>query len=108
RLAQLRTCGEFCLAAHLRELVPRADGEAIVATIDAVADGFTEFARDWSLALDSEIGDAAPCIELVRRGEGRGRTHLLAGVTAAAMIDVGRIARRDGWGEDHGGEQPRD
>ncbi len=89
RLAQLSARGQFCLAADLRELVPGADGEAIVAAIDAVADRFAEFARDRSLVLDGQIRDAAPRIELVGRGERRGRADLLAGIAGAAMIDVG-------------------
>ena len=81
---------KFCLAADLRELVPGADGEAIVAAIDAVADRFAEFARDRPLVLDGQIRDAAPRIELVGRGEGRGRADVQAGVAGAAMIDIGR------------------
>src|SRR5581483_7971870 len=64
-LAQLRARGEFCLAAGLRELVPGADGEAIVAAIDAVAHRLAELAGYRALVLDGQMGDAAPRIELV-------------------------------------------
>ena len=63
----------------LRELVPGADGEAIVAAVDAVADRVAEFARDRALVLDGKIGDAAPRIELVGRGKCRGRADVEAG-----------------------------
>ena len=94
RRAQVVARGEFCLVAGLRELVPRADREAIVAAIDAVADGFAKFARDRSLVLDGEIGNAAPRIELVGRGKRRGRADVEAGPARAAMIGVGLIARQ--------------
>src|SRR3546814_2035499 len=57
----------------LRELVPRADGEAVVAAVDAVAHGGTERARDLPLVLDGEIGDAAPRIEPIGPEEGLDR-----------------------------------
>ena len=77
--AQLVARGKLRLAPRLRELVPGADRQAIVAAIDAVADRFAEFVRDRSLVLDREIGDAAPRIELVGRGERRRRTDVEAG-----------------------------
>jgi len=47
----------------LRELVPGADREAIVAAIDPVADRLAEFARNRALVFDGEIGNAAAGIE---------------------------------------------
>src|SRR5205814_7112873 len=94
RLTQFRARGELGLAALLRKLVPGADGEAIVAAIDAVADAFSEFVRNGPLVLDGEIGDAAPRIERVRRGKCRSRADVLARGAGAAMIDVGLIARQ--------------
>ena len=82
----------FASRPSLRELVPRADRKAIVAAIDAVADGFAEFVRDRSLVLDREIGNAAPRIELVGRRKRRRRTDVEAGPAGAAMVGLG--ARR--------------
>ena len=48
------------------EAVPRADRQAIVAAIDAVADRRPELVRDRPLMLDRQIGDAAPRIDPVR------------------------------------------
>ena len=53
-----------------------------------------KFVRDRALVLDRQIRNAAPRIELVGRGERRGRADLLAGIAGAAMIAVG--VRRDG------------
>ena len=51
-------------AARLRELVPRARRQAIVAAVDAIADRLAEFARDRSFVLDREI-------EMQRRASSR-------------------------------------
>ena len=83
---QLVARGELRLAAGLRELVPRADRQAIVAAVDAVADRGAQLARDRALVLDGEVGDAAPRIELIGRREGLGRADVEAGAAGAAMI----------------------
>ena len=78
-------------AGRHRKFVPRADSETIVAAIDAVADGTAELARDMALVLDGEIGNAAPRIKLIGRGEGIGGADVEAAMTLAAMIFFGRI-----------------
>src|SRR5690606_14527550 len=60
------------------ELVPGADREAVVAAVDAVAHGDPELMRDRALMLDIEVTEAAPRIELERRGEGVGRADVEA------------------------------
>ena len=95
------------LVRGLRELVPRADRETIVAAIDAIADRLAEFARDVALVLDGEIGNAAPRIDLVGRGERARRTDVEAGVARAAMIALRRIGLDLERGEDRAQEQPR-
>src|SRR5207248_11475714 len=55
---------EFRLARRRRKLVPRTNGETIVAAIDAITDRCAEFAIDMTLVLDREIGNAAPRIEV--------------------------------------------
>ena len=86
--------------AALRELVPRADGKAVVAAIDAVADRRAELERDRPLVLDGEVGDAAPRIEPVGRREGVGRADVEAGAAGAAMVVLRRVGREFGGGED--------
>src|SRR5689334_14868228 len=104
--AQFITRGQLRFAPLLRELVPWAHRKAVVATIDAIADLLAELKRDRSLVLDGEIGNAAPCIEFVRRGKGFGRAYVEAGVAGAAMIDLGLVARQIERGEDRAEEQP--
>src|SRR5258708_6967337 len=106
RCSQLVTRGELGLAAFLRELVPRAGRETIVAAIDAIADRLAEFVRDRSLVLDREIGNAAPRVELVGRGKCRGRTDLETGLAGAAMVGLGFVARQIERGGDRGAKHP--
>ena len=79
---------------NCREFVPRAGGEAIVAAIDAVADGGAEFARDMALVLDRQIGDAAARIEHVGMRKRIGRAGVETGAALAAMIRLGFVRRR--------------
>ena len=88
------------------EFVPRADREAIVAAIDAIADGRAEFFRDMALVLDGEVGDAAPRVEHVGLRERLCRADVEAGPAGAAMIALGRVARQRQRGEDRAKKQP--
>ena len=91
----------------LRELVPRAHCEAIVAAIDTIADGFAEFVRDGALVLDGEIGDAAPGVELVGSRKRSRRADIEAGPARAAMVNVSIVARQIQRGENRAQKQPR-
>ena len=103
---QLRALAEIGLLRRLGEFVPGADGEAIVAAIDAVAHERAQLARDRPLMLDGEIGDAAPRIELVGRREGGGRAGIEAAPAGAAMILLGRSGIELQRGEDLAQEEP--
>ena len=92
--------------ARRRELVPRADRQAIVAAIDMVADTGAHLARDRAAQLDGEVGDAAPRIDPIGRGEGAGRAGILAGVARSAGIARGRIGIELQLGEEHAQQQP--
>ena len=59
--AQLR------LTAEAGEFVPRADGETIVAAIDAIAHRRAKLGRDMALVLDRQVGNAAARIETIGR-----------------------------------------
>ena len=89
-----------------RELVPRADRETVVAAIDAIAHGGAQVARDMPLVLDGEIGDAAPGIELVGRGEGICGADVEAAAAGPAAVPVRRIGREFEGGEDGAEEEP--
>ena len=95
------------LAPGLRELVPRAHRETIVAAIDAVAHQRAQLARDRTLVLDRQVRDAAPRIEPVGRREGLGRADVEAGRARAAVIGLGVVRRELERGEDRAEEQPR-
>ena len=96
RRIQILARGKLRLPALLGELVPRADGEAIVAAIDAVADQRPELARDRPVVLDGEVGDAAPRIEPVGRRKSVGRADVEAGAARAAMVRLRRVGRQLG------------
>ena len=98
--------GEFLFAAGGGEFVPGADGEAVVATIDTVAERLAEGMRDRAFAFDRQIGDAAPRIELVGGGQGICGAGGQAGCAAAAMIRVRRVGRQVQGGEDFAEEKP--
>ncbi len=88
---QVLARGELRFRGGFGEFVPGASGKAIVAAIDAVAHRLPEFERDWALILDREIGNAAPRIELVRRGKGIRRTGVQAGPAGAAAVGLWRV-----------------
>src|SRR3546814_12032174 len=90
----------------LRELVPRADGEAVVAAVDAVAHGCTERARDLPLVLDGELGDAASRIEPIGSEEGLRRADVEAAQAGAAMVALRRVALRRQTCDHTAEEQP--
>ena len=82
------------LVGGLRVLVPRADGEAVVAAVDPVAHQRPQLARDRALVLDGQVADAAPRIEPVGRREGVGRADVEAAAAAAAMVALGLVRRQ--------------
>ena len=55
------------------ESIPRARGEAIVAAVNAIANGGAKLERNGTLEFDREIRNATAGIELERRGDGGGR-----------------------------------
>ena len=85
---------EFRLGGALGIFIPRADGKAVVAAKNPVADGGPEFDRNLALALDRQIGDAAPRIELIGRGKGVGRAGIEAFPAGAAMIRLSAVGRQ--------------
>lgn len=87
--AMLKEAGsgvEAGLAGDLGEAVPRAGVEAVVAAVDAVADGATEFKRDAPFVLNGEIGNAALCGQLSWAGDSLGRAGLDTGGAFAAVV----------------------
>src|SRR5262249_5250963 len=107
RRLQLPACRELRLVAGLRELVPGAHRQAIVAAIYAVADRAAPLARARSCVLDGEGGEAAARIEPVGRRKRRGRADVETGAAAAAVILFRRVRSKLEGGKNRSEEQPR-
>src|ERR1700754_4688167 len=107
RCAQSFTRHELRFAAHLRILVPGANRETVVAAINAIAHQRTELARNRTLVLDGEVGDAAPRVQAIRRRERGGWADVEAGAAASAVIGLVLIGWQLERGEDRTQEQPR-
>ena len=76
--AQCLAGGEVGLFRYGRELVPRAAELAVVAAVDAIADGRPQRFRYRPRVLDGEIRDAQPRVELrpaVEAHEGEERAY---------------------------------
>ena len=78
RLRQIGPRPQLGLAGLPRPFVPGADRKAIVAAVDAVADGAAKLQRDRALVLDREIGDAPAWVEAIGRGKGLRRADVEA------------------------------
>src|SRR6185437_2665267 len=74
---------EIRVRSRVGEFVPGTDELTVIAPEDAVADGRPQLDGNRALVLDGEIGDAAPCIELVWRDNGSGGTCRDARLTGA-------------------------
>jgi hypothetical protein len=90
----------------LRELVPWAGREAVVAAVDAIAEQRAQRLVDRSLVLDRQIGDAPARVDPVRRREGVGRAGVEAGAALAAMVGFGIVIRQLGRQQQLAEEQP--
>ena len=94
------------LACHARERVPRANGQAIVTAIDAVAHRLAEFVRNMAFVLDRQIRNAAPRIDLIGRGERARGTHIETSAAGAAVIMLRLVGRDLQRREDRPEKQP--
>ena len=106
RIGGLFPDGESRLARSLRELVPGASGETVVAAENAIAHGLAELRRDVTLMLDGEVGDAAARIDLIGRRERARRADVETPSAAAAMILFRLVRRNHGRREDRADEEP--
>ena len=93
-VAARAAAGNRASSRELGELVPRADQLAVVAAEDAVAHQGAQFLGNRALQLDGQVGDAAACVELIRRRRMRlGRADIDAGAAACRSVRW-RAARR--------------
>lgn len=80
--------------ADLGEAVPRAAKLAIVAPVNAIADGWRRNGTNGPLKLDRQIRNAKPRIDLVRRDDRRGRATGDAAGAVPAMVHGWRVRRQ--------------
>ena len=91
----------------LGEAVPRADRQAIVAAVDAVADRLAKLVRDRPGMLDRQVGDAAARIDPVgrRRSPASGRRRCSA-CSCRNAASARRVRLQLERGVDDAEEQP--
>src|SRR5205085_11508796 len=91
--------GEFdtwvkgCFPPSQSEFIPRTDRKAVIASIDSVADQFTQFAWNMALVLNRKIRNATCWIDLVRAGERARWTNIQTSCAASTCIRR-RLIRR--------------
>ena len=76
------------------ELVPGADGQAVVAAVDARADEGRNSNGDAAFEFNREVGDAAAGVQLIRPGDGPGRAGGQAALARPAVRRLGRVGRQ--------------
>jgi alkanesulfonate monooxygenase SsuD/methylene tetrahydromethanopterin reductase-like flavin-dependent oxidoreductase (luciferase family) len=77
---------EVGLGTGLCVTIPRTHQLAIVTTVNPVADQWPQRLRNAALQFNGQIGNAAPCIQLIRRDNGLRRTDIDAALAGTAMI----------------------
>ena len=89
-----------------RKPVPRADFQAVVATVNPITDGRTEFDWNRALVLDGQIGDAPPGIQSIGVGNGTCRANIdTSGAGTAAVFGGGVWSQFEG-GQNDAKEKP--
>lgn len=96
--------GESGFSAGGGETVPRADGGAVVAPIDAVTDERAEVFGDAPFEFDGEVRNAPSGVEMVRAGDGSGGTCVDATCAGPAAVFCWGI-RLDAKGREDGGKE---
>ncbi len=76
---------EIALGAVAGEAVPRTDGHAVIAAIDAVPQHGSEFNRNCAFEFNRQIGDAAPGIHHIGGDNRLCGTNVDAGDAIAAV-----------------------
>ncbi len=86
---------EVFLGGAARELVPRTNQLAVIAPVDAIADGTAKLDRNRPGQFDGEVGNTAPCVESIGRDDGAGGARGHAGgarpAVRAARLIAGQV-----------------
>ena len=91
---------------NFREAIPWADGEAIVAAVDAVTHERAKLEGDGAFVLDGEVGDAASCIHGVGGGNRLGGAGVNAGGALAAVVVLRTVGGKGKGREEVGQKEP--
>src|SRR6266436_7250898 len=85
---------EGCFVGNLREPVPRACVQTIIATKDPISDKRAKLERNRAFQFNREIRNAAARIKSMRSSDRTGRTCFDATLTASASIGDWLIRRQ--------------
>ena len=90
----------------LGEAVPGTCVEAVVAAVDATAEGAAELKGDGAFAFDGEVGEAAAGVHLTGGGDGLGGAGGDAAGTGAAVVGGFLVRGQVEGGDDFSEEEP--
>ena len=93
-LRDRRTRRERDLIRSARKSIPRTGVEAIVATVNAVANERTKFERNRTFQFNREVGNTTARIQTVRFRDRTGRARSDAASAGPATVALRRIGRR--------------
>ena len=77
--------------AEVSKTIPRAADLAVVAAVDSIANEGAQFKRNRAVKFNGQIGNAAPCVDLVGCDDGSSWAGLDAAGAGAAVAVVGRV-----------------
>ena len=97
---------ESRLAGNLGEAVPWTGVEAIVTSVNAVADEWTEVLWNRPLVFDCEVGNTSWRIDMMRARNRTGRAGRHAGRALAAVVRLGWVGLEGEGGEQLGQKKP--
>src|SRR4051812_28828062 len=89
------------------ELVPGADSETVVTSVDMVAHQWPQLDRNRPVMLNGKIGDAPGCIHPVRRRKSVGWADIQASRAGATVIGHRSVTVQFQIGIDFAKQQPR-
>ena len=94
------------VAGGLGEAVPGTGVEAVVAAVDATAEGAAELEGDGAFAFDGEVGEAAAGVHLTGGGDGLGGAGGDAAGAGAAVVGGFLVRGQVEGGDDFSEEEP--
>ena len=86
-----RSCMETNITTGFCKTVPRADCEAVIASVETVPDERTEFLGDGALVFNGEVGNAPWRVHVVRASDGICGARVDTGDTLPTVILGRRI-----------------